>query len=114
MRRRRRRMRRARVCKRKTVMKSVIGGRSQQVADAASEVGEVAREQIRRGVKHARDNVDSVVSDAADRAGAVAGAAQFQASALSDTLEDVIRDRPLSSVALALGLGILIGMAWRR
>lgn len=95
-------------------MKNVIGGLSQQVADAASDVGAAAQDQVQRGYKHARANVDSMVSDATDRVGAVAGAAQLQASAISDTLEDVIRDRPLATVALALGLGFLIGVTWRR
>jgi ElaB/YqjD/DUF883 family membrane-anchored ribosome-binding protein len=55
-----------------------------------------------------------MVADASDRMGAVASAAQLQASSIADTLEDVIRERPLSTVGLALGLGFLIGVTWRR
>ena len=33
---------------------------------------------------------------------------------LADTLEDTVRKRPLSAVALALGLGFLIGAISRR
>ena len=46
--------------------------------------------------------------------GVFANAAQVQASSIGDTLQDVIEERPLSTVALALGLGFLIGVTWRR
>ena len=97
-----------------TAMKSAIGDLSQQVADATSDIKNVAQEQARRGLKHARANMDSMVSDASDRVGAVANAAQRQASTIGDTLDEIIRERPLSTVALALGLGFLIGVTWRR
>jgi ElaB/YqjD/DUF883 family membrane-anchored ribosome-binding protein len=95
-------------------MKNAIGGLSNQIADAASDIGAVAQDQAKRGLRHARTNVDSMVADASDRVGAVASAAQLQASSIADTLEDVIRERPLSTVGLALGLGFLIGVTWRR
>ncbi len=95
-------------------MKNALGELSHQVADAASDIGAVAQEQAKRGLKHARANVDSMVADASDRVGAIASTAQLQASSIADTLDDVIRERPLSTVALALGLGFLIGVTWRR
>src|SRR5271166_3194346 len=95
-------------------MKNAIGELSHQVADAASDIGAVAQEQAKRGLKHARANVDSMVADASDRVGAIASTAQLQASSIADTLEDVVRERPLSTVALALGLGFLVGVTWRR
>ncbi len=97
-----------------SAMKNAIGELSHQVADAASDIGAVAQEQAKRGLKHARANVDSMVADASDRVGAVASAAQLQASSIADTLEDVVRERPLSTLALALGLGLLVGVTWRR
>jgi len=95
-------------------MKNAIGELSHQVADAASDLGAVAQEQARRGLKHARANVDSMVADASNRVSAVANVAQSQVAPIEETLEDVIRERPLSTVALALGLGFLVGVTWRR
>jgi ElaB/YqjD/DUF883 family membrane-anchored ribosome-binding protein len=95
-------------------MKNAIGGLSTQIADAASDIGAVAQEQAKRGLKHARTNVDSIAADASNRVGAVANVVQSQAVSLGETLENVILERPLSTVALALGLGFLIGVAWRR
>jgi ElaB/YqjD/DUF883 family membrane-anchored ribosome-binding protein len=104
----------ARLEKEMATMKNAIGGLSDQIADAASDIGAVAQEQAKRGLRHARANMGSVAADASDRLGVVAGAAQSQASSLADTLEDTVRERPLSTVAFALGLGFLIGAVWRR
>jgi ElaB/YqjD/DUF883 family membrane-anchored ribosome-binding protein len=97
-----------------TAMKNAIGDLSEQVADAASDIGAVAQSQARRGLKNARSHVNAMMSDASDRVGVVANVAQTQASSIGDTLQDVIEERPLSTVALALGLGFLIGVTWRR
>jgi ElaB/YqjD/DUF883 family membrane-anchored ribosome-binding protein len=104
----------ARLEKEMADMRNAIGGLSDQISDAASDIGAVAQDQARRGLKHARANMGSMVSDASDRLGVVANTAQSQASSLGDTLEDVIQERPLSSLALALGLGFLVGVIWRR
>ena len=42
-------------------MKDAIGGLSDQISDAASDIGAVAQEQARRGLKHARANICSRV-----------------------------------------------------
>ena len=55
-----------------------------------------------------------MISDASDRAGVVAGAAQDTASSVGDALADAIEERPLATVAIAMGIGFLIGVAWRR
>jgi ElaB/YqjD/DUF883 family membrane-anchored ribosome-binding protein len=95
-------------------MKDAIGGLSNQIAGAAGDIGAVAQEQAKRGLKHARANVDSMVADASNRMSAVANVAQSQAASIGETLEDVIRERPLSTLALAVGLGFFIGVTWRR
>lgn len=99
-------------------MKDAIGGLSDQIADAASDLGAAAQEQTKRGLKYAREyagaNADSMVAAASNRVSAAADAAQSQASSLADALEDAVRERPLSSAAFALGLGFLIGAIWRR
>jgi ElaB/YqjD/DUF883 family membrane-anchored ribosome-binding protein len=104
----------ARLEKEMANMRDAIGGLSDQISDAASDIGSVAQEQARRGMKHARANMGSMVNDASDRLGVVANRAQSQASSLGDSLEDAVQERPLSTLALALGLGFLAGVIWRR
>ena len=104
----------ARLEKEMANMRDAIGDLSDQVSDAASDIGSVAQEQGKRGLKHARANLESMANDASDRLGVVADTAQSQAASLGDTLEDAIQERPLSTLALALGLGFLLGVIWRR
>jgi ElaB/YqjD/DUF883 family membrane-anchored ribosome-binding protein len=104
----------ARLEKEMANMRDAIGGLSDQISDAASDIGSVAQEQARRGLKHARANMGSMVNDASDRLGVVANRAQSQASTLGDSLEDAIQERPLATLALAIGLGFLAGVVWRR
>jgi len=105
----------ARLEKEMAAMKDAISGLSDQIADTASDLGTAAQEQAKRGVKYAREHGgDAMVAAASDQVGAAASAAQSQASSLADTLEDAVRERPMSAVALALGLGFVIGAAWRR
>jgi ElaB/YqjD/DUF883 family membrane-anchored ribosome-binding protein len=104
----------ARLEKDLTAVKNDIADLSQKVSDAVNALGVVAQSQARRGLRNARANVDSLVSDASDRAGAVANAAQDAASSVGDTLADVIEERPVATLAFAFGLGLLIGVTWRR
>ena len=104
----------ARLEKEMANMRDASGGLSDQISDAASDIGSVAQEQARRGLKHARANMGSMVNDASDRLRVVADRAQSQASTLGDSLEDAIQERPLATLALAIGLGFLAGVIWRR
>ncbi len=49
-----------------------------------------------------------------ERGGAMMDAAHDAASSIGETLEDAITERPLATVGIALGLGFLIGLTWRR
>jgi ElaB/YqjD/DUF883 family membrane-anchored ribosome-binding protein len=95
-------------------VKHDISALSDQIIDALNSLAGSAQKQARRGYKQARANVDSAVDDISERGSAVMGAAQDAASSIEETLEDVITQRPLATVGLALGLGFLIGVTWRR
>jgi ElaB/YqjD/DUF883 family membrane-anchored ribosome-binding protein len=104
----------ARLEKEMANMRDAIGGLSDQISDAANDIGAVAQDQAKRGMKHARANMGSMVNDASDRLGVVANRAQSQASSLGDSLEDAVQERQLATLALAIGLGFLAGVIWRR
>jgi ElaB/YqjD/DUF883 family membrane-anchored ribosome-binding protein len=97
-----------------TAVKSDIAALADQITDALNSFAGTAKKQARRGYKQARANVDSALDDVAARGGAMLDAAQGAASSIEDTLEDVIVQRPLATVGLALALGFLIGATWRR
>jgi ElaB/YqjD/DUF883 family membrane-anchored ribosome-binding protein len=95
-------------------VKTDISALADQITDALNTIAGTARKQARSGYKNARANVDSVVDDLSERSSAMMGAAQEAAVSMEETLENVITDRPLATVGLALGLGFLIGVTWRR
>jgi ElaB/YqjD/DUF883 family membrane-anchored ribosome-binding protein len=97
-----------------TSVKNDIGALADQITDALNTIAGTASKQARRGYKNARANVDSVVDDLSERSSAMMGAAQDAAASVEETLENVITERPLAIVGLALGLGFLIGVTWRR
>ena len=95
-------------------VKNDIAALTDQITDALNSFAGTARTQARRGYKQARENVDATVDDMGERGSAMMDAAQDAASSIEKTLEDVITQRPLATVGLALGLGFLIGATWRR
>ena len=97
-----------------TAVKNDISALTDQITDALNSFAGTAQKQARRGYKQARANVDSAVDDMSERGSAMMDAAQNAASSIEETLEDVIAERPLATVGLALGLGFLIGLTWRR
>ena len=95
-------------------VKHDISALTDQITDALNSFAGTAQKQARRGYKQARANVDSAVDDISERGSAAMDAAHDAALSIEETLEDVIAQRPLATVGLALGLGFLIGVTWRR
>jgi len=97
-----------------TAVKDDIATLTDQITDALNTFAGAAKKQARRSYKDARAQVDSAMDDASDRGSAMLSAAQDVAGTLEETIEDAIVQRPLATVGLALGLGFLIGVTWRR
>jgi ElaB/YqjD/DUF883 family membrane-anchored ribosome-binding protein len=95
-------------------VKNDIAALTEQITDALNTFASSAKRQARRGYDQARANVDSAVGDVSEHGSAMMDAAQDAAHSIEETLEDAITQRPLATVGLALGIGFLIGVAWRR
>src|SRR5438270_10816157 len=95
-------------------VKSDIAALTEQITGALNDFAGSATKQARRGYKQARANAASTMDDMSERGGAMMDAAQDAATSIEETLEDAITQRPLATVGLALGIGFLIGVTWRR
>ena len=95
-------------------VKNDIAALTDQITDALNTFARSTGKQARRGYYQARESMDSTLDDMSERGSAMMGAAQEAASSIEETLEDAITQRPLATVALALGIGFLVGAAWRR
>lgn len=95
-------------------VKNDISALTDQITEVLHSFSGTAKKEARKGYRQARANVDSLMSDAGERGSAALDAAQDAAASLQETLEDAIHQRPLATVGLAVGLGFLIGVTWRR
>lgn len=95
-------------------VKNDIAALAGQITDALNSLAGSAGKEARRHYKEARATAESAMDDVSERGSAMMGAAQDAASSIEETLEEVITQRPLATVGLAIGLGFLIGVTWRR
>ncbi len=82
-----------------------------QVTNLLSASGGEAMENIKRRVRRMQDELDETMADAGER-----GREAFSdmSDHLTDTLQESMQEHPLTTIALAVGLGFLFGTAWRR
>ena len=97
-----------------SAVKNDIAALTDQITDVLNSFAGTAGKQARKGYRQARANAESAMDDMSERGSAMMGAAQDAASSIEESLEDVITQRPLATVGLAIGLGFLIGATWRR
>jgi len=81
-------------------MRDDVGKLSQQVVDLLSAKGSAA-------YKRAKKNFDATTGDAAD-------AVRDVRDTFVDAIDESVQERPYTTLALALGLGFIMGAMWRR
>jgi ElaB/YqjD/DUF883 family membrane-anchored ribosome-binding protein len=84
---------------------------AQQVTGLVSETGDEAIGAAKKRMRKLRENLDETVSDAGERG---REALSDVSENIGEALEESLREHPLTTVALAVGLGFLFGTAWRR
>jgi ElaB/YqjD/DUF883 family membrane-anchored ribosome-binding protein len=80
---------------------------AQQVADIVSNRGTAAWQRARSGV-------DGVMSDAQDKSREAVDAMREVSDKFVEAIDESIKDRPYTTLAIAVGLGFLFGATWRR
>ena len=80
---------------------------TQQVADIVANRGSAAWQRARSGV-------DGVMSDAQDRGQEAVDAMREMSDKFVEAVDESIKNRPYTTLAIAVGLGFLFGSTWRR
>jgi ElaB/YqjD/DUF883 family membrane-anchored ribosome-binding protein len=80
---------------------------AQQVADLIANRGSTAWQRARSGV-------DDVMSDAQDKSREAVNAMREVSDKVVEAVDESIKNRPYTTLAMALGLGFLFGATWRR
>jgi ElaB/YqjD/DUF883 family membrane-anchored ribosome-binding protein len=82
-----------------------------QVSDMLTASGAEALAGLKKRARRMQDGLDDTVSDVSERGREALSEATDN---LGEALQESIQERPLTVVALAVGLGFLFGTAWRR
>jgi ElaB/YqjD/DUF883 family membrane-anchored ribosome-binding protein len=83
-----------------TAMRDDVGKLSQQVVDLLSAKGSAA-------YRSAKKSFDAKTGEAAD-------AVRDVRDTFADAIEESVQERPYATLAIALGIGFVIGATWRR
>jgi ElaB/YqjD/DUF883 family membrane-anchored ribosome-binding protein len=80
---------------------------AQQMADIVANRGTAAWQRARSGV-------DGVMSDAQDKSREAVDAMREVSDKFVEAVDESLKNRPYTTLAIAVGLGFLFGATWRR
>jgi ElaB/YqjD/DUF883 family membrane-anchored ribosome-binding protein len=84
------------------------------LARLAEEIGGIVSTRGNAAWTRAKTSVDGVVSDAQVKGQEAVDAVREISDNFVDAIDDSIKNRPYTTLALAVGLGVLLGATWRR
>ena len=85
-----------------------------QVRDKAQEAGAQVRDKVQEVGAQVRDKAQEMVRQGQETASDYYRQGRQQMEAVEHTLEDGIRAKPLQSVFIAAGIGMLLGLVLKR
>jgi ElaB/YqjD/DUF883 family membrane-anchored ribosome-binding protein len=88
-----------------------LGTLAEEVATLMSTTGNQALDEVKDRIRRIRSSLDDVMSDAGARG---RDALRDVGENVSATIEEHVKERPLTTLALAIGLGFILGATWRK
>jgi ElaB/YqjD/DUF883 family membrane-anchored ribosome-binding protein len=85
-----------------------------QVRDKAQEAGAQVRDKAQEAGAQVRDKAQEMVRQGEETASDYYQQGRQQMEAVANTLEDGIRAKPLQSVLIAAGIGMLLGLVLKK
>jgi ElaB/YqjD/DUF883 family membrane-anchored ribosome-binding protein len=84
------------------------------VARLTLQIGNIVAAKSNQAWRRARSNVEDVLSDAQDKGKEAAEAVRDVGDNMVDAIDESLKRRPYTTLALAVGIGFLFGATWRR
>jgi ElaB/YqjD/DUF883 family membrane-anchored ribosome-binding protein len=84
------------------------------LARLADQVRVIVSEKGNAAWRRAKSGVDGVVSDAQSKGQDAVGAMREVSDNFVEAIDESIKERPYTTLAIAIGLGFLFGATWRR
>jgi ElaB/YqjD/DUF883 family membrane-anchored ribosome-binding protein len=86
----------------------------QDVMQLTQQISDIVASKGSEVWQRARANVDGMIGDAGVKGKEAADAVREVGDTLANAIDESIERRPYTTLALALGLGFILGAAWRR
>jgi len=84
------------------------------VARLAQQIADIFAAKGGNAWRHARSGVHEAIADAEDRGRDAIDAVREVGDNLAGAIDESLKQRPYTTLALALGIGFLFGASWRR
>jgi ElaB/YqjD/DUF883 family membrane-anchored ribosome-binding protein len=85
-----------------------------QVGGSLSDSGDDALGEAKAQLRRIKDNVDAIIAGAGEKGREAREAVLDVTENFTDALEESLQARPLTTLALAIGVGFVFGATWRR
>jgi ElaB/YqjD/DUF883 family membrane-anchored ribosome-binding protein len=96
------------------VVRDDLSRLAQQVASLLGVTGSQALREVKAQMSRAKESLDGVLSDAGEKGMEAVDTMREGTDTLLESIEDAVRQRPFATLAIAIGLGFLFGVSWRR
>src|SRR5207249_4369595 len=84
------------------------------VARLGAQIGQILAGRGNAAWRKARSNVEGMLSDAQDKGVEAVGAVREVGDTFGDAIDESLKRRPYTTLALAVGIGFIFGATWRR
>ena len=85
-----------------------------EVRRLTDQIAEIVTAKGNAAWSRARSNIEGVVSDATDKGQEAVHAVREVGDTVVGAIDDSLRKRPYTTLAIAVGIGFLFGATWRR
>jgi ElaB/YqjD/DUF883 family membrane-anchored ribosome-binding protein len=87
---------------------------AEDVGSSLTVTGDDALSEVKTQIRQLKDSMDAIISDVGERGREATEVVRGVTHDLAETVEESVRTRPLTVLAIAIGLGFLFGMTLRR
>jgi ElaB/YqjD/DUF883 family membrane-anchored ribosome-binding protein len=87
---------------------------AEDVGSSLTVTGDDALSEVKTQIRQIKDSMDAIISDVGERGQEATEVVRGLTHDLAETVEESVRTRPLTVLAIAIGLGVLFGMTLRR
>lgn len=95
-------------------IESDVSALQKDMAKLMSQIADILAAKGSDAWRHARSNIDDVVTDAQAKGSEAVGAVRDVSDNLVNALDQSLKRNPYTTLALAIGLGVLFGATWRK